>query len=410
MNLKKNVKTVAFMMFAVLCASCQKEKQLPNVTSLEVSELTTNSATVKSLITSDGGAPITARGVCWSTSPNASIETNKTNDSALTGESKSKIGNLTNNLVYYARAYATNSVGTAYGNEISFTTKNIPALGKVLITELTTISCKISVNISGDNILPITKKGVIYNDGKTDFTVVDATTSNTISLILADLYPNTDYTIKGFVTNASGTFYSAVETFSTCQLFPNVGGGDNGAYLKPNIYLYPTEASNLNVTLGFPKGGHVTTSIPEYGTGWNVNVAPNGMIDNKYGYLFYESVQPDVCQTTAAWCIKKSDLKDFFVNNMTEYGFKAQEITDFVDFWIPRLTTFEYYIIYPQDTKILNTSVTINVSKTPDQLLRLFYLITGSQNKPSKTFDEPKIDKSFSRTGFVITEWGVILR
>lgn len=96
---------------------------LPVVTTTAVSGLTTTAATTGGTINSDGGSAVTARGVCWSTSTNPTIAiSTKTSDGAGMGTFASNITGLTANTTYYVRAYATNSVGTAYGNEITFTT------------------------------------------------------------------------------------------------------------------------------------------------------------------------------------------------------------------------------------------------------------------------------------------------
>ncbi len=60
--------------------------------------------------------------------------------------------------------------------------------------------------------------------------------------------------------------------------------------LKPNIYIYPENETQLMVELDFPLGGNVVTSIPQYENGWNVTIDTNGLIDNSYSYLFYESM------------------------------------------------------------------------------------------------------------------------
>ena len=87
--------------------------------------LTTRSSVVcGGNITSDGGAFVDARGVCWSTSPNPTVALSTiTVDGSGTDVFSSFISSLTPATTYYLRAYATNSVGTSYGNEISFTTK-----------------------------------------------------------------------------------------------------------------------------------------------------------------------------------------------------------------------------------------------------------------------------------------------
>ena len=56
---------------------------------------------------------------------------------------------------------------------------------------------------------------------------------------------------------------------------------------KPAVYLYPAEQMNVSVKVNV--NGVLTHTDPEYNTGWNVNVKPNGIIDNKYDYLFYEA-------------------------------------------------------------------------------------------------------------------------
>ena len=101
---------------------------LPTVTTNIVSDIGVDIATCGGNVTSDGGATVTGRGVCWSTSPNPTVSNNHTTDGSGTGSFTSGMTGLTPNTTYYVRAYATNSVGTAYGAEASFTTvSGIPA-------------------------------------------------------------------------------------------------------------------------------------------------------------------------------------------------------------------------------------------------------------------------------------------
>jgi len=73
-------------------------------------------------VTSDGGSSVTARGVCWNTSQNPTVENSKTTDGADLGSYTSHITGLSPNTTYYVRAYATNSQGTAYGEQRTFRT------------------------------------------------------------------------------------------------------------------------------------------------------------------------------------------------------------------------------------------------------------------------------------------------
>lgn len=102
---------------------------LPTVTTSTVTSIMSTTANSGGNITSDGGASVTARGVVWNTSQNPTIAlSTKTIDGTGTGNFSSAISGLTANTTYYLRAYATNSVGTAYGNEITFTT--MPTIGQ----------------------------------------------------------------------------------------------------------------------------------------------------------------------------------------------------------------------------------------------------------------------------------------
>ncbi len=94
----------------------------PTVTTASVISITQTTATSGGNVTSDGGTTVTARGVCWNTSPNPTTANSKTTDGSGTGAFVSSLTGLTPGTPYYVRAYATNSVGTAYGNEVSFTT------------------------------------------------------------------------------------------------------------------------------------------------------------------------------------------------------------------------------------------------------------------------------------------------
>ncbi len=99
---------------------------LPTVTTAAVTNVTAITATCGGEVTADGGAPATARGVCWSISPNPTINDSLTTNGSDIGRFTSSLTRLIPGTTYYVRAYATNSVGTAYGNEVSFTAQNGP--------------------------------------------------------------------------------------------------------------------------------------------------------------------------------------------------------------------------------------------------------------------------------------------
>jgi hypothetical protein len=87
-----------------------------------VTSITSTTATSGGTVSADGGAPVTARGVCYSTTANPTIADNKTVDGTGVGPFTSAITGLASGTTYYVRSYATNSMGTTYGPEINFTT------------------------------------------------------------------------------------------------------------------------------------------------------------------------------------------------------------------------------------------------------------------------------------------------
>lgn len=97
-----------------------------------ITSITSTTATGGGNIKSDGGFPITERGVCWSTSQNPTVSDSKTIDGSGTGSFTSNLTGLTINTLYYVRAYATNSKGTMYGNQVSFTTEQTSTFDYIL--------------------------------------------------------------------------------------------------------------------------------------------------------------------------------------------------------------------------------------------------------------------------------------
>jgi len=115
---------IVFLSIGILgiIQSCKKELSPPDLFTFQISEIKQTSAVSRSVVQDDGGAEVFTRGVCWSTSPNPTTSSGKTVDRGGTGLYLSLIEGLTANTTYYVRAYAINSEGTNYGNELTFTT------------------------------------------------------------------------------------------------------------------------------------------------------------------------------------------------------------------------------------------------------------------------------------------------
>lgn len=108
----------------IISAGCEKKppETVAVLTTSTATDITRNSAISGGEITSDGGSPVTARGICWSTDANPAIDDNFTTDGAGAGIFTSNITGLSPGTTYYIRAYATNAIGTSYGNELIFAT------------------------------------------------------------------------------------------------------------------------------------------------------------------------------------------------------------------------------------------------------------------------------------------------
>ena len=108
-----------------------KTLTIPTLTTISAVATSATTASSGGNISNDGGTPVTNRGVCWSTTSTPTINDTKTNDGNGTGNFTSTLSSLTANVTYYIRAYATNKIGTAYGNVVTVKTSNFPTNGLI---------------------------------------------------------------------------------------------------------------------------------------------------------------------------------------------------------------------------------------------------------------------------------------
>ncbi len=132
--MKKNIHSLLIIFIALFIFGCKKKDAtpepapvnptagFPEVTTDAASAITETSAISGGNVTSQGSSTISAAGVCWHTSPSPTTLRPHTNEGAGTGGFSSNLTGLQMGTTYYVRAYATNSYGTAYGNEITFKT------------------------------------------------------------------------------------------------------------------------------------------------------------------------------------------------------------------------------------------------------------------------------------------------
>jgi len=192
---------------------------LPTVATSEVTSITNNTASSGGDITSDGGAPVTARGVCWNTTGNPIIADSKTTDGTGTGTFSSNLTGLIPETHYYVRAYATNSEGTAYGDQISFLPSKLPAVTTSTITNITYNTASSGGDITSIGGGPVTARGVCWNTTGNP-TIADTYTNNGTGIgtwvsELVELQPATPYYARAYATNIMGTAYGEEKQFTT---------------------------------------------------------------------------------------------------------------------------------------------------------------------------------------------------
>ena len=172
-----------------------------------------------STLIADGGSPVSECGVCWSTTPNPTIENLHYGQPNQTSTIQHRITNLQPNTRYYIRSYARNTAGIAYGPATSIVTLNgLPTVTTINATDITDHSAVAGGNVAmGD--FPILKRGVCYST--TPMPTVssnhtsDGSGSGTFTSQLFNLTPGTTYYYRAFATNVVGTSYGEQFVFVT---------------------------------------------------------------------------------------------------------------------------------------------------------------------------------------------------
>lgn len=280
---------------AMLFSSCEKEdeKNVPELTTAEVTEITQTSAISGGSITDDGGATVTARGVCWSTSQNPTINDNKTEDGSGEGSFASSLTDLQPNTTYYIRAYATNSMGTAYGNVLLFTTDeeiNLPTITTSEVTEITRTTAVSGGNIADDGGAIVTERGVCWSTGEeptiNDNKTEDGSGSGSFTSIISGLEPNTTYYLRAYAINESGTAYGEQQVFTTIPPLSWVitNFTEDDGLISNSVYSLAVDNSN-NIWAG------TGTGLAKFdGLSWTNYTTADGLVDNIIRAI---SIDPD---------------------------------------------------------------------------------------------------------------------
>ena len=240
---------------------------IPALTTTDITNITAISATSGGNITDNGGLNITSRGVCWSTSPNPTVSDSHTTNGTGTGSFTSSITGLEISTTYYVRAYATTNAGTAYGNELTFTTRDgIPTVTTAEVTDIQGETATCGGNVTDNCGLTVTTRGVCWSTSPNP-TLDDSHTTNgsgdgSFSSSITGLSINTTYYVRAYATTSAGTGYGEQLSFTTRNGIPTVT---------------TTEVTNVNGTYA-NGGGNITDdgglAVTARGVCWSTSPSP----------------------------------------------------------------------------------------------------------------------------------------
>lgn len=257
----------------------------PLLTTAEIADITNTTATIGGDISFSGGAAVTERGVVYSTvSTTPTVADTKIQMGVGAGTFTQTLGGLALGTVYYVRAYAINSAGTAYGNTFSF----IPAGASVSTTGATAVSgngATLGGNVTNIGGSPVSERGIVYVAGSGTPTIADTKVAigaglGTFAQAITGLQPATAYSVRAYATNLATTNYGAVQTFTTLGPLSSINRTGN-AVTNINLVNYTVTFAQAMTGLGIANfsistTGTITnpfiTAVTGSGTTWNVTV------------------------------------------------------------------------------------------------------------------------------------------
>jgi uncharacterized protein (TIGR02145 family) len=200
----------------------------PRLSTNEVSNVTTISAICGGVVMSDSGYIVTERGVCWDTIQDINIQgcLGKTSNGNGLGTFSSNLENLIEGKYYYVKAYATNQVGTNYGELRNFQAVPItlPVVITSAISNITTTSAQCGGEVTSSGNGTVSERGICWdttgNPSLQNYIghIISGSGTGVFSNTLSGLIDGTIYYIIAFATNEKGTSYGEIKSFPTLQL------------------------------------------------------------------------------------------------------------------------------------------------------------------------------------------------
>jgi hypothetical protein len=186
-------------------------------------DVSNNSVTVSGAVSDDGGANVTQRGICYSGFQYPTINSDKVSGGSGTGSFDCTLTGLSENHIYYARAYATNSAGTAYGEQISFVTAKditVPVVETGIYPFVWSNSAIVFGAVTDDGGSSVTRRGICYSispypDINNSSSINEGSGTGSFSCTMSGLYENTTYYVRAYASNRVGTAYGNQISFTT---------------------------------------------------------------------------------------------------------------------------------------------------------------------------------------------------
>ena len=225
---------------------------LPIVTTADIFNITTNSAEGGGQVMDDGGLPIIACGICWSTTPTPTIADAH---QAINGGMNAFTISMTNLAIdetYYVRAFATNAEGVIYGNEVNFKTldKSLPTVTTFSITNITQTTATGGGNVTSDGNTTVTSRGICWstspNPTISDSHTTDGSGTGGFSTNMTGLTTNTMYYVRAYATNSVGTSYGSQLLFIT----QSGGSGETLAFTANGVSFEMIEVKGGTFWMG----------------------------------------------------------------------------------------------------------------------------------------------------------------
>jgi hypothetical protein len=216
---------------------------------------------------------------------------------------------------------------------------------------------------------------------------------------------NFEITRDQFIKERGVVIYK--DPFGLQHVLTHTKYGPQAECAKPVVYLYPETPMDISVSLD----ALVTKSEPPYQNGWHVSAQPDGTLTvtgATYDSLFWDGYGNGEYPTlTEGFVVPTEEAMSLMEQHLRTMGFSEKEITDFVEFWTPLLPSEPYTRFAWIGTRDMEKLAKLTIVPAPDTLIRAFVDFEGLSEEVAIN---PQTIPSYERKGYVVTEWGGLLR